>query len=43
MNKKLSFNNFRNVKMFNIVITAQDKNVRKQKVIQTVKKNILEL
>ncbi len=43
MSKKLSFNNFRNVKMFNTVITAQDKNVRKQKVIQTVRKNILEL
>ncbi len=42
MSKKLSFNNFKNVKMFNTVITAQDKNVRKQKVIQTVRKNILE-
>ena len=43
MNKSYKFNNFKNKKMFNIVIIAQDRNVKKQKDILFVIKNILEL
>lgn len=43
MNKSYKFNNFKNKKMFNIVIIAQDKNVKKLKGILFVIKNILEL
>lgn len=43
MNKSYKFNNFKNKKMFNIVIIAQDKNAKKLKGILFVIKNILEL
>jgi hypothetical protein len=43
MNKSYKFNNFKNKKMFNIVIIVQDRNVKKQKDIRFVIKNILEL
>ena len=42
MNKSYKFNNFKNKKMFNIAIIAQDRNVKKQKGILFVIKNILE-
>lgn len=43
MNKSCNSKNLKNKKMLNIVIIAQETNVKKQKVIRIVIKNISEL